>query len=274
MIDLARFRISFLTIILLTFASGSLYAQPHPHDLAQQLITLNNERLQHIEQIEMWVESEFFGTAQNSSSLLTKISRDGYSWLKIMDDDADSDLLSGIFDEHLPTLIKGASTVEMDVIEGFSVYHVLIDDPDFLSSLDMGDPDYEEYYAEDLRISIWIDSEELILRKAEFEQIDEDDRLIVTEVQFNNYDYFEGLPIATKISFTISGIGADFSDVDLEEMESSFREMEAMLEAMPEAQQRVIREQIDKQKAVFEQMKNNGWGDEFQILISDVLVNP
>ena len=274
MIDLARFKISFLTFALATFTIGSLYAQPQPQDLAQQLIALNNERLQHIEQIELVVESEFFGTAQNSSSLLIKVTDGGYSWLEIMDDDADSDLLSGIFDEHLPTLIKGASTVEMDVVEGFSVYHVLIDDADFLSSLEMGDSDYDEYYAEDLRISIWIDSDEFILRKAEFEQIDEDDRMIVTEVLFNNYEYFDGLPIATEISFSISGMVADFSDAYLEEIESSMNQMEAMLDEMPEAQRRVIQEQIEKQKVEFEKMKNNDWANEFQIIVSDVRVNP
>lgn len=273
---LAKSGLRVIVCIGLFIPANGLYAQPSPNQLADEIIERNNERLSGIDSIEITTEMEGFGFPGQTTTLFMKRSENGYSWLEPVfgDSEMDSDLISGVFDEQLPKLIRGAGSVSNDVVESYSVYRVEIDDVDLLNDLSGEEIEYADVDADLKKAVIWLDREELIARKINFEQQDESGGEISVVISFNNYGYYSGLPIAQSVEFSIAGFDTQLSDEEITEARRAMQQMEQQLEQMPEAQRKVIEQQLKPQMEQFEAMIESGGMSEMAIIVTEVRVNP
>lgn len=256
------------------YLPGNVIAQPGPDQLANQLIDLNNERLSNIESVEITIQMAAMGITNQSTTQLIKRSENGESWLEPLYDDSDTDMVSGVFDEQLPALIRGASSVSNDVFDGHSLYMIVIDDVDLFNELASADMEFTEDDFQIKKATIWLDQDELIARRVNFEQSDVSEGEMSIDIFFNDYRYYEGLPIAHSIEYSIHGIETQISEDDIAEARSAMRRMEEQLEQMPEAQRKVIEQQLKPQMEQFETMIESGGMTEMEIIVTDVKINP
>jgi hypothetical protein len=265
-----------LKMFLLTAAA--LKAQPAPGQLADQIIEKNNERLSQINSIEITLDTGEGGMIPATVTRYIKRTEEGRSWLEPEGDDPDMDsgLLSGVFDDQVPILVSGASSITNESLNGYRVYKVVVDDVDLLNRLVQDDfefDDGEDMEMEVKRATMWIDRDELIARKVFFEQVDENGNDLNVEITLSDYREHSGLPIAHAVSIQMSGIETQFTEEDIAEARQALRELERQLEQMPEAQREMIERQMRPQIERFEQMVESGEIGEITFRVTDVRVN-
>jgi len=256
-----------------------LQAQPSPGQLADQIIDRNNERLSQIHTIEIEVTMGEGGIIPASATRYIKRTEQGRSWLEPEGDDPDMDsgLLSGVFDDQVPILISGASSISNESMNGYRVYKVVVDDVDLLNRLIEDDFEFEDDMDMEMevkRATMWIDRDELIARKMFFEQTDEYGNDLNVEITLSDYREHQGLPIAHSVSVKMSGIDTQFTEEDIAEARQALRELEQQLQQMPEAQREMIERQLRPQIERFEQMIESGEIGEIIFRVTDVRVNP
>ncbi|TVR27202.1 MAG: hypothetical protein EA390_14090 [Balneolaceae bacterium] len=264
-----------LTTILtfLLISTSTLLAQPSPAQLADQISDRNMQRLANIETLFITVEPEGGGLIPATTTKYVKKTEGGRTWLEPEDEDYDTNtgLLSGVFDDQMPKLVRSASSVEREQLDGYSVYKIFVDDADLLN--EMMDDDMEFAEDEVKNITIWIDSDELVARKVRFDQISDEGHEMIVEVIMSDYQNHSGLPIAHSIQFNIEGLDAQFTEEDRAEARRAMAELEEQLAQMPEAQRRMIEEQMKPQLERFEAMLESGEMGRMVLRVTDVRVN-
>jgi hypothetical protein len=261
---------------MLMNAGLMLQAQPAPGQLADQIIQKNAERLAQINNIEITVEMDEGGMIPPTTTRYIKRNENGRVWLEPEGDDPDMDmgLISGVFDDQVPILISGASSITNESLNGYRVYKIVVDDVDLLNQFVQDDFDFEDDTEMEVkRATLWIDRDELIARKVYFEQMDEYGNDLNVEIRMSDYKTHSGLPLAHNVSLKMSGLETQFSEQDIAEARQALRELEQQLQQMPAAQREMIERQMRPQIERFEEMIESGEIGEIQFRITDVKVN-
>lgn len=252
-------------------------AQPSPGQLADMIIERNTERLRSIDVLEITVVTED-GVIPETTTRYVKRSEEGRVWLEPdeSEPEVDSGLLSGVFDDQLPIIISGASSVENDRVGDFNVYRVFIDDADLLNSLISDQMEFDDV-SDEMEVktaTVWLDRDELIARKLKFDQTDGENRDLTIDILLDDYRNHSGLPVSHKVTFQISGLESQFSDQEIEEARRGMEEFRKQLEQMPEAQRRMIEQQMRPQIERMEMMLESGEIGDMVFLVKEVKVNP
>ena len=266
--------ISTIILSLLFIAAETMSAQT-PSQLADEISDRNMQRLANVESLIITVEPDGGGLIPPNTTRYVKMTENGRTWLAPEDDDFDSNtgLLSGIFDDQLPKLVRGASSVSSEQLDGYSVYKIFIDDPDLLNEMMEDDMEFSEGDADVKNITLWIDRVELIARKLRFEQLDEAGNEMSVEILMQEYQNHSGLPIAHMIHFNIEGLESQFTEEDIAEARKVMSELEQQLSQMPDAQRRMIEQKMKPQLERFEAMLESGELGKMVLRVTDVKVN-
>ncbi|PWN07232.1 hypothetical protein [Rhodohalobacter mucosus] len=252
-------------------------AQPAPGQLADMILEMNADRLSGIEAVEITVEAQD-NIIPASTTRYVKQSENGRVWLRPENEDPeiDSGLLSGVFDDQLPILISGAESIENDQFNNFSVYRVFIDDADLLNTLVSDDIEFEDTSAEmSVRsATVWLDREELIARKLRFVQGDDSGKEFIVDILMEDYQMHSGLPVAHTVTFQFSGMETEFTDEEIAEARRGLEAFRQQLEQMPEAQRKMIEEQMKPQIERMESILDTGEIGDMVFLVQEVRVNP
>jgi hypothetical protein len=266
--------ISTVILVLLFIAAETMSAQS-PSQLADQISDRNMQRLANIESLTITVEPEGGGLIPANTTRYIKMTENGRTWLAPEEDDFDTNtgILSGVFDDQMPELVRGASSVSSEQLNGHSVYKIFIDDADLLNEMMDDDMEFSDGEADVKNITLWIDSSELIARKIRFEQLDETGNEINVEILMQEYQNHSGLPIAHTVHFNIEGLESQFTEEDIAEARKAMSELEQQLSQMPEAQRRMIEQQMKPQLERFEAMLESGEMGKMVLRVTDVKVN-
>jgi hypothetical protein len=267
--------IIYTILTFLLISTSSLLAQPNPAQLADQISDRNIQRLANIETLSITVEPEGGGLIPATTTKYVKKTEGGRTWLEPEDEDYDTNtgVLSGIFDDQMPKLVRGASSVVREQMDGYSVYKIFVDDADLLNELMDDDMEFTEDGVDVKNITIWIDSDELVARKVRFDQISDEGNEMIVEVIMSDYKNHSGLPIAHSIQFNIEGLDTQFTEEDRAEARKAMAALKEQLAQMPEAQRRMIEEQMKPQLERFEAMLESGEMGRMALRVTDVRVN-
>jgi hypothetical protein len=264
-------------IVLLLFifmVSGPVVAQPSANRLADDILQKNAERLSQIETLEMTIEMEGMAFLPEMTTRYIKKVENGVPYLEIDSADYDSDYgtMSGTFDDTLARLVRGSSSITRETLGSYNTYKVYVDDQELLRSLDEGEIEFDEMEMEAEAATIWIDTDQLYVRKLLMEQSVDGDGMSV-EMILNDYREYSGMPLAHTIEMKIHGINSQFSEEDIAEARKAMEEMERQLAQMPEAQRNAIERQLKPQIEQFEQMIDGGEPGSMVLRVTNVKVN-
>lgn len=252
-------------------------AQPSPGQLADMILEMNSDRLSDITVVEITVMAEDNIIPQSTTRYI-KQSENGRVWLRPENEDPeiDSGLLSGVFDDQLPILISGAAGIENEQLGEFDVFRVYIDDTDLLNTLVSDDIEFEDISGEMsvLTATVWLDREELIARKLRFVQGDDLGNELIVEILMENYQLHSGLPVSHTVTFQFSGMETEFSEEEIAEARRGLEAFRQQLEQMPEAQRRMIEQQLQPQIERMESILDTGEIGDMVFLVKEVRVNP
>lgn len=266
-----------LLLIHLFVLSAWAAAQPTPGQLADMILEMNSDRLSDISVVEITVQAEDNIMPQSTTRYI-KQSENGRVWLRPENEDPeiDSGLLSGVFDDQLPILISGASSIENEQLGDFDVYRIFIDDTELLNTLVSDDIEFEDVSGEmSVRTAtVWLDREELIARKLRFVQADESGKELIVEILMENYQIHSGLPVSHIVTFQFSGMETEFSEEEIAEARRGLEAFRQQLEQMPEAQRRMIEQQLQPQIERMESILDSGEIGDMVFLVKEVRVNP
>lgn len=249
----------------------TVHAQPGPDQLADLVLQKNNENLSNIETLSMTVET-FMTT---TTSEFEKVVLDGMSILRPIEGEEDApDIMNSAFGTEMYDMIRSASSVTEESVNGHDTYKVFIDDPEAINQGMMSSQEIEESMEEIKSLTIWIDSSELIPRMIRFESVTEDQNEINGEMTMNDYQNHAGLPIAHLIELRIEGIGGSVSEEDMARMRQQVAELETQMDNMPENVRSMMEEQLKPQMEALEAMMGEGGeAGVIPIRVLDVQVN-
>lgn len=271
------FQTILILFIHLFMLSAGGAAQPTPGQLADMILEMNSDRLSDITAVEITVQTEDNLIPQSTTRYI-KQSENGRVWLRPENEDPeiDSGLLSGVFDDQLPILISGAASIENEQLGEFSVYRVFIDDTDLLNTLVSDDIEFEDMSGEmSVRAAtVWLDREQLIARKLRFVQGDDSGKELIVEIHMEDYQVYSGLPVAHTVTFQFSGMETEFTDEEIAEARQGLEAFRQQLEQMPEAQRKMIEQQLQPQIERMESILNTGEIGDMVFLVKEVRINP
>ena len=252
-------------------------AQPTPGQLADMILEMNSERLSDITVVEITVQAED-NIIPKSTTRYVKQEDNGRVWLRPENEDPeiDSGLLSGVFDDQLPILISGAASIESEQLGEFGVFRVFIDDADLLNRLVSDDIEFEDV-SEEMSVrtaAVWLDREELIARKLQFVQGDDSGKEFIVDILMEDYQMHSGLPVSHTVTFQFSGLETEFSEADIAEARRGLEAFRQQLEQMPEAQRRMIEQQMQPQIERMESILDTGEIGDMVFLVKEVRINP
>ena len=266
----------FFTLLFAAFlAPCILTAQPSPDQLADRIQDIHQQRLSTIQSLEMTVKTEVAGFTSESVTRYIRTERDG-SYALVPDesyDDLDTELFEGMYDGSFDKVIRAAESVTEERLNGRATDRLIIRDSDLLQSLgeeDEYDEDGMDFEIE--KATLWIDSDLLMPVKMIYEQF-EDGGGMTVEMELGDYRMYSGLPVAHNMTMKIEGMDQMMNDEDLAEARQAMRQFEEQLESMPEAQRKMIREQMSGQMEQFEQMLESGMASTTIMEVVDVKVN-
>lgn len=262
-----RTLLGLLWIMLLSIDPAG--AQPSPSHLSEQLVQRNNAHLSRIDNLIM--TTEFLGFT--ATTRYVKTEEDGLLGLEPVDE-SESGVEIQTANRDMVEAVRSASSITRDQVDGFAAWKVVIDDAEVLRSLESGHG-YEEEISEVKRVTLWLDSGELILRKIYYESLDEDGNPLNLEILMKDYQTWQGLPLAHTMEMKIEGMEFQISEEELEEALRGLAELEEQLSQMPEAQRRMFEEQLRPQMEMFQQMMGGSAEERGRMVIriTDVLVN-
>lgn len=267
-----------ITGSVLLFCSGALIAQPSAAQLADRLDDLNEDRLSQIDRFTItMIATSGILEGTESTNRYEKVNRDGRDVLVSADED-ENELagIAGHFDGTLAEFVRKASSIVNDDYQGYSVYRIEVNDREFLNSLgdpvDIGEEDLTDQYGIESAV-ILLDSEDMIMRHASFYQQDDSGENITMNMKLSDFREYAGMPVPHSIEIDVEGLEQMISEDELEEARQAMREMESQLEQMPEAQRRMIEEQLMPQIERFERMIQQGELGNMRFEVKEVLVN-
>lgn len=245
-------------------------------DLASQIEAAHAEQLSGIERVAITSEiSTGVMAGMTSTGRFVKDTEDGQPVLReVGSDDHGTMNLAGMHDGTLPKMVRNSSSIERGRIDGERVYIVLVDDVDFLKSLEeinLSDDLLDEEF-EPKSVRLWLAASDFTARKLEYVQSGPGGGDMTVTVTMADYEEFEGLPIAKQISIHIAGMEQMIAPEDLQEMRQQMKMMQEQLAMMPDEQRAMIEATLAPQIAQFEEMMSAG-GTQFEIRIVDVKVN-
>lgn len=272
--DLKGILFTMLAIVLL---AGSITAQPSAGKLADDILEKNSERLSQIETISFTIQPLDGGIIPEITSNYEKRVENNVAYLAPVDDETDVEYggLTGSFDDKLAELVRGASSIATEQLEGYGVYRIFVDDKELIRSLEGTDPGFDELDSESETetLTFWIDTKELYVRKVHFDQTIENGGEMSVEIRMEDYRIYSGFPVAHTLIMTVHGMENQFSEEDLAEARMAMNQMEEQLSQMPEAQRKAVERQIKPQMEQFEQMLSEEGPGQMVIEVVDVRVN-
>lgn len=271
-----KLRYGILTLLLATlFAPCALIAQPSPDQLADRINDLHQQRLSIIQSLQMTVKTEVAGFSSESVTRYIRTETDGRFALVPDEsyDDLDTELFEGMYDGSFDRVIRAAESVTEEQLDSRASYRLIIRDSELLQSLGEEDEYDEDGMTFEIeKATLWIDSDLLMPLKMVYEQYEDGGGLTV-EMELGDYKLYSGLPVAHTMAMKIEGMDQMMSDEDLAEARQAMREFEEQLESMPEAQRKMIREQMSGQMEQFERILESGMASTTIMEVVDVKVN-
>lgn len=258
-------------MLALVFLSGIGYAQPSASQLADDIHSKNNVYLSQIENIAITADVMGFTT----TTRYVKSIRDGVAVLEPDNGEDGVGMYSSSMGKELADAVRASGSVSAENIDGFSAYKIVIEDPQLLHEMMNSGPDFEEEMSEVKQVTLWLDSSELILRKAYFESVTKEGRTINMEMLARDYKTHSGLPIAHTIEIRVEGLEHEVSDEEMEQARRGMAELEKQLSEMPEAQRKMIEKQLKPQLEKFQEMLGDDDGEmgNMTMQVTDVQVN-
>lgn len=272
-----RFPYLFSILFLLPFLPGALQAQPSSSDLAERLERAYQERISAINGLEIHtVTSGGFMDGITSQSVYEKVEREGrYVLVEVDEEDSEGGVFEGLFDNALPDMVRNASSISNDRYEGIPVYRIEVDDPEYLDRLAAGSIPEEEM-DDSFQIdsaTLMIDSQELLARYVQFRQTGEGGESLTVHFRLSDYRNHSGFPVPYLVTLELEGLDQMISDEDRAEAREAMEQMERQLAEMPEAQRRMIEEQMRPQMERFEAMFERDELGEMQVEVTQVIVH-
>ncbi len=258
-------------VCVLSFTSSLALAQPSAEELATRIEAAQARQLADINSITIRTEMSTPMGDMPSSTRYVKEMKDGQPVLRPVGDDDMN--VAGMHDDTLTRLTRNASNIESVRHDGRQSYRILVDDAEFLRSLDelqMGD----EMMEDDLtpkEATVWVNADDYTVQRMRFIQIGPQGGDVTVQVDFSDYRRHRGLPVAHSVNLSIDGIDQMISSEEAAMARAQMEELKAQLETMPEAQRAMIEAQLAPQIAQFEQMMSSG-GTEMAIRVVDVTV--
>lgn len=273
--DFYNLKALYSTLLISIIFMGTAPAQPSADRLADDILQKYSERLSHIETISITLQPSEAGFIPEVTTHYEKRTENGRTFLVPVDTDSDLEYagLTGLFDEKLAQLVRGSRSITGENLDTVTVYKVFVDDIDLIRSLDENESGFNEMESETETVTVWIDSEELYVRKVLFDQAVRGEGGMSVEMVMDDYRLYSGFPIAHTVKLTIHGLSSQFSEEDMAEAKETMRQMEEQLSQMPEPQRKAIERQIKPQMEQFEKMLNEGEPAEMKMNVVDVRVN-
>lgn len=266
--DLAKSVIKTAFFLITFFGVTDGYAQPQPGLLADQMIERTNERLSEINRLEITFQSEQNRFQNSVITTYIKQTEGGNSWLET--DTTHSELekvmVTDVYDNRFASLIRGASSIESVEMNNQPVYKIEVHNEQLLHNLNEENVNSSELKFN--QVTIWIDIKELLPRKMEFDQTDE-----VIEIQFKDYQSYNGLHIAHSVQQTINEMETNLTEEERAETRRALDKLEQQINQMPEGQRRAVEQQIRPQMEEFEAILKNDEMDVIVYKVTDVNVD-
>lgn len=273
---MTRYTLSILAIALSLLLSGSLEAQPTPGELADQIETVNEERLAGIENLELTVQLEVGETMIEENTIrYVKTTRNGKPML-VADEESElydgQNLMEGIFDGSMVKMVRGAESVEMERLGDKSAYKLDIRDRELLNMIGENELESGEIEWEIEKATLWIDQDMFAPLRMFYGEEDTKEGLSA-EIVMDDYELHSGLPIAGTTVIDIKGVSNMISDEEIAEARQAMKQMREQLEQMPEFQRKMIESQMEGRMQQFEQMLESGKMGKTKITVLSVRVN-
>jgi hypothetical protein len=249
-----------ITAIFALTAWQTTSATPSPGQLADRIEAQHEEQLSRIERVTIVGNfiSGFPGDLPTSATYV-KTEENGRTILKPLNEEVDAMNMAGMHDGTTPDMVRAASSVESDTLNGKSVYVVLIDDIDFLRN--MSDMNWDEEIPEEYnpkQLTVWLDSSDYSIHQAELIQAGPQGGDTTITIQMLDYRTMRGLPIAYRTTIKIEGIEQLISPDELATARQQMQELQTQLADMPEAQRAMIEAYLTPQIEQLENMMREG----------------
>ncbi|MGM0507057.1 MAG: hypothetical protein ACQER4_07720 [Bacteroidota bacterium] len=249
-------------LALLLIGVSPVYAQVDRESLAQDLEELYQERLAGVTRLEITsVMEEGMMQGMESTTILEKVEVEGRPTLRQVDSEGEFEgLFEGMYDDVLPAIVRNATSITEETLDGSNGYRILVEDTEFLASLDPSDAMVDEEVAGDFELEsaeLFLDAEMKLVRAVSFRQTGEGGEEITVHFRLSDYREHAGFPVPWDMEFELEGLDQMISEEQMAEARRAMEEMESQLEEMPEAQRQMIEEQIMPQMQQFEGLLNS-----------------
>ncbi|MEX1212991.1 MAG: hypothetical protein WEA36_09110 [Balneolaceae bacterium] len=251
----------FLGIAILFVGTATVDAQIDRESLALEIEELYQDRLSGVERLEITsTMDEGMFQGMESTAILEKVEVDGRPTLRQVDSEGEFEgLFEGMYDDVLPSIIRNATSISEEALDGLNGYRILVEDTEFLAGLNPSDAVVDEEVAGDFELEsaeIFVDAADKLVRAVTFRQVGEDGEQITVHFRLSDYREHAGFPVPWAMEFELQGLDQMISEEQMAEARRAMEEMERQLEQMPEAQRQMIEEQIMPQMKQFEGLLN------------------
>ncbi len=268
-----------LPVIMVLSISGNLVsAQPTPEELAGCVVEVTQERIQHIDRLTLTntiVSGVFEG--QETTNVLEKKEHNGRYDLIAVETDGfletseTGGFSHGIYDD----VIRHARSVEHDTYEGHPVYRVYVDDQEFLSSMatidelmdDNMEPSGQPVSVESF--TFFLDREDLVMHHGTFDYKGS----LQIHYTLSDYQWHSGLPVPMVTEIAFEGLGDMFTEEELAEARQALQMMEERLDAMPDAQREMIKQQFGDQLEQYKLILESGDIEDMRVEVTELVIN-
>lgn len=266
-----------LTLLLLLVGASNVVGQVDRESLARELEALYQDRISGVTEITIVsLMDEGMMQGMESSTTLKKTEVDGRQTLRPVDAEGEFEgLFEGMYDDVLPQIVRNATSIDQTMRDGMEVYHIRVEDTEFLENLDPSDGMVDDEIAGEFELEsaeIVLDTDELLLRAVSFRQTGEGGEEVTVHFQMSDYRDHSGFPVPWLMEFELEGLDQMISEEQMAEARRAMEEMERQLAQMPEAQRRMIEEQIMPQMKQFEGLLNSDEPGRAVMRVQDVQV--
>lgn len=266
-----------LGTLWLLVGTSPVDAQVDRESLAQELEELYQERLSRIDRLQITsIMEEGMFQGMESTTILEKVEVDGRPTLRQVDADGEFEgLFEGMYDDALPAIVRNATTITEETLDGLNGYRILVEDTEFLAGLDPSDAMVDEDLSGDFALEsaeLFLDTDNHLVRAVSFRQIGEGGKQITVHFRLSDYREHAGFFVPWGMEFELEGLDQMISEEQMAEARRAMEEMERQLEQMPEAQRRMIEEQIMPQMEQFEGLLNSDEPGRAVMRVQDVQV--
>lgn len=260
-------------VILCLMLTSTANAQPGPGQLADRLAQKSSEYLSDIETMSVTIEMMGFVHTTDYK----KVIRDGTAHLVQVDDEEETEMWMGSYDDRLFELVEGARSITSESLDQTPVYKVIIDDRNLLTNImNPGEhTDLQETMNGEVKsLTLWLDQDDLLARKIFLEQEQENGMELAVELLMDDYQIHSGFPMAHEIAFRVEGLNSQFSEAELRQAKKDMQELQEQLEKLPESQRKMIEQQLKPQIEKFRNILESEEGFEnMTIRVREVRVN-